>query len=39
MYQQKDGRQKNEIWLKRYETEFATKYAEKNPFIKEQGDY
>ena len=29
----------NEIWLKKYETEFATKYAEKNPFIKEQGDY
>ena len=24
---------KNEIWLKKYKTEFGTKYAEKNPFI------
>ena len=29
---------KNEVWLKKYETDLRTKYTDKNPFIKDQED-
>ena len=32
---EKRWKSKNEVWLKQYETDFRIKYADKNPFIKE----
>lgn len=27
---------KNKVWLQKYKTEFCRRYAEKNPFIKQE---